>query len=368
MSKVKYILYSISVLSGTIIGVGFFSLPFVALKSGILITLFYLVFLGIVSVLIHRFFCEVSLKTPDFLRLAGFAKIHLGKNAQKVALVSSILGLFGSILAYIIVGGEFLSILLKPFLGGSDLFYLIIYFSLGSFLIYSGVKAISKVEFLSLIVFFFLLIILFFEGNNTFNLNNFNILPKKGSLFLPYGVVLFSLWGASLIPEVEEMLKEKKNILKNIIPFSILIPMIVYIVFTFLVVGISGEHTTESSLAGLKEFLSPGFFRASLVLGLLATFTSFITLGLTLKKVFCYDLKIGKDVAWFLTCFVPLLLFFLGFRSFINVIGLVGGVMMGIDAILILLMYKKIKKGSFVFPLILIFLGGIVYEIIILLR
>jgi len=130
------------------------------------------------------------------------------------------------------------------------------------------------------------------------------------------------------------------------------------------VIGLSGSGTTESSLVGLKEFLPVGLFRISLLFGFLATFTSFIALGLTLKKVFCYDLKVDKNLSWLITCFLPLSLFLLGVRSFIGVISLVGGVMMGIDAVLILLMYRKIKGSFLVFPLIIIFLGGIIYEVI----
>ena len=360
----KPFLYSIALLSGTIIGVGLFSLPYIAMRNGIFLTLAYLLFLGFIAIVVHRFFCEVSLKTPDFLRLSGFAKIHLGTLGEKVALGSTIFGFFGAIIAYLIVGGEFLRELLQPLLGGSDILYTFFYFFFGAILIYFGVKAISKVELFGLILFFLLLVILSFKGSYSFDLNNLNLFPKGGSFFLPYGAVLFSLWGASLIPEAEEMLGERKKILKKIIPFAILIPIIIYIIFIFLVVGISGSETTQSSLVGLKTFISSEVFRIFLIFGILATFTSFISIGLTLKKVFCYDLKIRKDLSWAITCFLPFFLFLMGIRSFIDVIGLVGGVAMGIDAILILLMYRKIKKSFAVFPLMAIFLGGIIYEVI----
>ena len=59
------------------------------------------------------------------------------------------------------------------------------------------------------------------------------------------------------------------------------------------------------------------------------------------------------------------ILFLLGFQDFLKVIGFVGGIMLGMEGILILLMYKKIKPGkmALVYPLILVFLGGILYEI-----
>ena len=103
----------------------------------------------------------------------------------------------------------------------------------------------------------------------------------------------------------------------------------------------------------------------ALCFGLLTTFTSFIALGLTLKKVFWYDLKIGKNIAFAITCFIPLVLFLIGIKQFIPIISFVGATMLGIDGILILLMYRKIKpKQILVYPLFLILFGGIIYEII----
>ena len=102
-----------------------------------------------------------------------------------------------------------------------------------------------------------------------------------------------------------------------------------------------------------------------LLFGLVATFTSFIALGLTLKKVFCYDLKIEKNLAFFITCFSPLALFLIGIKSFISIISFVGVTMLGIEGILILLMYQKLtRKKLLTLPLVLIFIIGIIYEII----
>lgn len=366
MSKIKTSIYAISVLSGTIIGVGLFSLPYITAKVGFWVISGYFLFLGILMILIHLFFGELSLKTPDFKRLPGFAKIYLGKWGERIALISTILGLFGALLAYLIVGGEFFEELLSPFFGGNSLFYILIYFTIGAVIIYSGIKAIAKVEFWGLILFFLILISIFFRGQNIINIRNLFPTPNWSLFFLPYGAILFSLSGAALIPEIEEMLGKNKKLMKKIIPVAIFIPIVVYLFFIYLILGITGEQTTQSALVGLRQYLGDGIVSLALLFGLVTTFTSFLTLGLTLKKVFWYDLKIKKNLAWLITCFVPLILYLLGFKSFIAVIGFVGGVMLAIDMILILLMYKKINKRKFsflIYPLILIFVLGIIYQI-----
>jgi len=363
------VIYAIATLSGTIIGVGLFSLPFITLKVGFWVMLGYFLVLGSLVILVHLFFGELALKTPDLKRLPGFAKFHLGKWGEKTAFLSSILGIFGAILAYIIVGGEFLTELLSPIFGGGNLVWTLFYFSLGAALIFFGIKAISKIEFWGLVLFFIILIAIFFRGQTFLKIENLFPSPDFSQLFLPYGAILFSLWGAALIPEVEEMLRERKKLLKILIPISILIPIFVYLFFIYLILGITGSQTTESALTGLRNFLGDRIVSLGLFFGVLTTFTSFIALGLTLKKVFWYDLKIDKNLSWAITCFIPLALFLIGIKSFIPVIVFVGGAMLGNDGILILLMYRKINpKKILIYPLFLILLGGIIYEIIYFLK
>ena len=367
-------IYALATLSGTIIGVGLFAVPYVTLKVGFWVILGYFLILGTLVILVHLFFGELALKTPDFKRLPGFAKIYLGNWGERAAFLSTILGIFGAILAYLIVGGEFLTELLSPILGGNSLIYTLFYFAIGAALIFFGIKAIAKVEFWGLVLFFIVLFLIFLRGKYLINIENLfpqvsNFGFRISDFFLPYGVILFSLWGAALIPEVEEMLGEKKNLLLKIIPIAILIPIFVYLFFIYLILGITGPQTTESALSGLRNFLGEGIVSLAFFFGVLTTFTSFIALGLTLKKVFWYDLKIEKNIAFAITCFIPLALFLIGIKQFIPVISFVGATMLGIDGILILLMYKKINpRNLLIYPLFLILFGGIIYEIIYFLK
>ncbi|MBU4466535.1 hypothetical protein KKF47_00510, partial [Patescibacteria group bacterium] len=172
--------------------------------------------------------------------------------------------------------------------------------------------------------------------------------------------------GATMIPEIEEMLGEKKGkLLKKAVWISIVISGIFYFLFMALILGISGKTTTPDAFSGLKPFLGQGIVSLGFLLGIITIFTSFAAIGITLGKVFNYDFKIPKNLAFLLVISIPLILFFLGMRNFLEVIGLVGGVMMGIEGILILLMYKRIyPKKAWIYPLVLVFLGGIIYQII----
>ncbi len=366
----KNYIYPVATLAGSIIGVGFLSLPYITLKVGIWPMLFYFIALTALVIFIHVIFGEISLKTPDYKRFPGFVGFYLGRWPQIITLIIMILGSFGVLLVYLIVGGQFLAAILNPFFGGNILVYVFLYFSAGSALVYFGIKIISKAEFCAIVLLLIALFVIFLKGFSHIKLGNifFNNIFSLGdwkTMFLPYGAIIFSLWGVGLIPEIEEMLIGNKKLLKKIIIISVLISAVIYMLFIFLILGISGVQTTESALTGLKSFLGQGAFLIALFVGFITTSTAFIAQGLLLKKTFIYDMGINEFPAWILTCFIPFILFLLGFNSFIPLISFIGGVFLGINGILILLIYKKIGgRKIIIYPLMLIFVLGIIYEII----
>ena len=362
----KSYIYAIATLSGSTIGVGLFALPYVASEVGIFTIIGYFFILGFTVAIIHLIFADISLETPDHIRLPSFAKIYLGKKWEIISLFSSVIGLIGVSLAYIIVGGKFLYALLSPVIGGSYFLYALIYFFTGALFIYIGIKAIDKIELLGMLAFIITLLILFIKGLPHFNLDSILILPHPNDIFLPYGLVLFSLWSLSLIPEIEEMLGKNKKLLPKVVLNSILISSLIYILFIFVIAGISGGRISQMAIDGLPKYLGPGTIALALIIGLITTFTSFITASLTLKKIFWYDLKINKNISWLIVCGAPIFLFLIGLRSFIPVIGVVGAVMFGTNGIVVLTIYQKRSKKpvqALTIPLMLLLGFGIIYEI-----
>jgi len=364
----KRYIYPVSVLSGSIVGVGLFSLPYIASKSSAWLALFYLVVLSGIVVAINSIVGKIALKTPDFKRLPGFVGFHLGKWAEAISLTTVVLGGFGILLVYLIVGGDFLLKAFSPIFGGNYLTYALIYFFVALIFIYFDIKAISRVELSTLVLLVLVLAVIFIKGFSSWSFGNIfsGAMPMdiKG-IFLSYGVIMFSLWGIGLIPEVEEMIEKNKKDIKKIIVISVLIPAVIYFLFMFLVLGITGSQTTDSALTGLKNVLGGWAFTFCLFVGAVITFNAFLSLALTLKKVFMYDIGIKKSHSIIIVCCLPFILFLLGLRSFIPIISFIGGVFVGIDGILILLMYKKIGgKKAVIFPLALVFALGIIYQLV----
>ncbi len=363
-TKISKFFLASFVLLGTIIGAGFFSLPYLLTVVGgkIFFAQFFILF--ILVILVHLLFGEIATKTPDEKRLPGFVRIYLGKNTERFSFFVALLGILGGQLVYLILAGQFLKDIFSPKLELSEDLWAFFSFLLGFLLIYFDIRAVSRFELLGVFGFLIIFFFLFFKNFSQIHLQNFSFEGRLFSPFLPFGPILFSFWGLSLIPEIEEMLKERKQLLKSVIFFSFFVVALFYLLFIFFVTGICPkEQILPSALLSLKNFLKPLDFKLLLIVGFFTVFTSFVAFGLTLKKILWYDLNLPHRLSFVFASLLPFTLYLLGVKNFLKIISFLGSVGLGLEAILVLLIYKKIGTHRFLsFPLIAIFLLGIFFE------
>jgi len=366
--KNKNFFYAYAMLTGTIIGVGFFSLPYITSRAGILTVGAYFIFLGAISMLIHLFWAEVAAKTSGHHRLPGLAKTYLGKTWGRMATITAIGSLFGAILAYVILGADFSHALLNGHGGTDEWLHVILYCLFGAILIWRGNKIIAELEVGGMIALALVLVFLVWRASGHLHLEN--ILALKGQVknfFLPYGVVLFSLWGASAIPDIREVMGQDKKYFNRVIIWSGLTAIAVYFLFIIIILGVSGEAVDPNSLGGLGGILGLEMSRILLTMGIITTFTSYITLTLALNKLLIYDLGMNSTLALVLVAGVPMIFYFLGINDFIAVISFVGTVFLAIDGIFIVSIYRRVGrltslKRLGVGTMIVCFILGIIYE------
>jgi tyrosine-specific transport protein len=337
-------LKAVSIFVGTIIGAGIFGIPYVVGKSGILPGLFYFVVLGGVVLLIHLFFGEAFLRTKELCRLPGLAKKYLGNWGNVLITISVSAGLIGALLAYLILTGNFLKILLQPF---SDLpvsYLALIFWVFMSYLIFRGIKVIASIELLTSIIFFLMTVIILAICLPAVDFHNISLLNTSDA-FLPFGVILFSLIGWSAIPEAIEFLKAKRavNHIRKTIILSTVLVVPFYIIFTIAVLGVAGVSISQDTLSSLSPFLGPKIIVLGIIAALVTLADSILVIGVHLKNTFIYDLKLSNNLATLLACGAPLVLFLLGLRNFIGVLGVVGTLIGVIEGILIILIFKKAK-------------------------
>ena len=360
---------ALSLFVGTMIGVGIFGLPYVASKSGFFVLLFYFLFIGTVGIVIHLIIGDVIVGTKEKHRFPGYVYKYLGKRWGRTSLASMCFGLFGAQLAYLIIGGTFLQGLTGSALGPNILIYVLIFFILGSFLIYRGIKGIALTSFLILLIFFGLLLFLCFKAIPAIQVSNFFNFDFN-YLILPYGIVVFALWSSAILPEVKEILKGSRKELRKIIYSGFLVSAITYLLFVSLVFGVSGNATSQDAFSGLVGKMGSGVIYLGFVFGLITCFSSLIALGLTLKKIFLYDMHMSKNISWLISAFVPLILFLVGLRQFIQIVSLTGALSVGLEGFIVILLYRTYLKKKYsrkmnpaYFLLSLFFFFGVIAQV-----
>jgi len=354
---------ALSIFLGTIIGVGIFGLPYVASKSGFFVLFLYFLFIGTVAIVIHLIVGDIVLGTKEKHRFPGYVYQYLGKNWGRVSVTAMCFGLFGAQLAYLVIGGSFLQGLTGSCF--NSFVYVLVFFILGSTLIYKGIKGIALTEFLIVLLFFLLLLIFGIKTMPHFQVSNLWQFDFK-YLILPYGIVVFALWGSAILPELKEVLGGQRRILRKVIYSGIIISIIAYLLFTIFVFGVSGKTTTEDAFSGLGL----GVANLGFIFGLITCFSSFIALGLTLKKIFIYDMHWSKNISFLVSAFVPLFLFLVGFRQFIDIINLTGALAVGLEGIIVVLLYRaylkkklNIRMNPLYFLISVFFFLGVIAEI-----
>jgi len=361
----------IATMTGMIIGAGFLGMPYVIAKSGFLIGLIQIIIIGFVILVMRLYLGEVLLRTEKTHQLPGLAKIYLGKWGGRIMFFSLLLGIYLSSIAYLLGEGESLSYL---FFGNSNY---ILYFAFGfwlliSFFVYQGIRALKKGESIGLILVLSitLLIVILFAGKiNTGNLSYYDL----NNAFIPIGVVMFAFLGFSALPEALRVLRRKEELMKKAIIISALIPIVLYAVFTLVVVGVKGVNTPEIATIALG--------RPFILLGVLTIFTAYFGLTMALRDIYRFDLNYSKFKSWFLACFIPFIIFlvvyFFDLAGFVDIIGFTGAIFGTINGIMILLMVKRArKKGKrnpeyvmrlppwIIWILMLFLVGGLILELL----
>lgn len=346
MGKRKNVfLLSIYPLVGSVIGVGIFGLPYVFAQSGFFIGLVYLFLVAIVNTVVLVTHGEILMNSKGHDRFTGVVRKYLGEHWSWVATCAMFGTAWGAMIAYIIIGGEFLNSLFSGFFGGEVFIYQIIFFVVSSILLIGGLGFISRIE--SFFVFGLLIMLfLILTGSLPYiDLSNLTTVNTE-NWFLPFGVILFAFGGMAAIPEMADVLGRERHLLRKAILVGVGIVSAVYLLFSGVVVAVTGANTSEEAIAGLGEYAGDWVLVVGSIVGLFAVFTSFLILGISVVDTFVFDFKKRYMFSWGITVSVPLIIFLLGARSFISVIGFTGGVLGGMIGLLAIYTYIKAKKHT----------------------
>ncbi len=339
-------LAALSTTVGTIVGGGILALPYAVEKSGFFEGIILLILLGISSILLTMYTGELSSHFKKLHQLPIIISKYTGKRLRILILIFQLLTIYGAQIAYL----TGIAVILVFLFNVPYSIAVFIVFILTLPLIYKGYKLVEDAETPMLFIKIALIIaasLAVFPLIKVANLYASNI----ASLFGPFGIILFSLTGYTVIPEVKEELGGFKK-LTSVIILSYIISISVYVIFTFAFIGALGPTVSSVATNGIHSFYYEILFSITTLFLLI---TPYIALSLVLADSFTYDFGIKRNYSMFLSLAIPFVvaLFKLNFEKVLDV---TGGIFISILAIMLLLAVyierrrKDSKKIKYLVP------------------
>lgn len=330
------------IVSGTV-GAGVLGLPYAVSRSGALIGFLYIVFLGLVMMVLNLMLGQLVSVQSKPLQLTGLARKYLGKWGGYLMTAILYTMLTGVLLVYLIGEGTSLAALF----GGESTYWTIAFFLVGVVLISSGMRTVKRVEsvlVIGVLAVVFMIILVSFPHVQVANFISYNF----SELLFPYGVVLFAFHSTTSMPEAYSILKHKNGIYKLSIVYAGVIAILVYAAFALLSIGVMGASTPEIATTGLDQFIGRKAFVFGNLFAIFAMGMSFLISSLSLRDSLVWDHGVREWKATIAVSLIPFLLFYFGLRSFVAVIDIVGGVLVTAELFLIILMYWNAhRRGEF---------------------
>ncbi len=372
---------AVATLVGVVIGAGILGIPYVVAKAGFFIGSIIIITIGLVFLALNLFMGEITLRTKGKHQLSGYMEKYLGETGKVLMAISMLIGIYGALLAYLIGEGQILHTLLSSFIPLSQTAFMLIFFFLCVAIMWKGMKSVGKAELYVIIAMFLVVVVITLVSLPKLDLSYLTTFHPENFLF-PLGVIIFAFISSAAIPEMHEVLGKKKKLFKKAIIIGSLIPIFVYILFSFAIIGLIGlnnfellEPNQRIATVALSFYSHPILGLFANLFAIFAMFTSFLALGLGLVEMYHYDFHFSKLNSFALTLLPPLAFALLDVSTFIAVLGITGALAGGLDGTLIILAYWNAKKHGerkpefevscpryLGFLIIAIFLFGIFYQ------
>ncbi len=365
----KNFLLSVTILAGTILGAGIFSLPYVLGRVGIFLAAAYLLFFGLVYFLVHRFYGEALLTAPPGHNFLYFLRESMSSWASRVSNVIILAEFLLVLTVYLILAPAFGALIF----GAAAWPVLLVFWALGSLFIFLRLNVVGWTEFLGVAALLAFIIVIFGFGSGPVAAAAVVWPPiwNWPLFFLPFGPLLFSLAGRSAMAQVVDKERESERAGK---PFSVTrvafwgtgLAVVVYFIFALGVLRLTPQPTPDT-LSGLGG-LPPAVLVVLGVIGLIAVWKSYIVIGLNTKEMLDLDLKWPRSLGAFTVVVAPIVFYLIGFNNFLSVIGLLGSLFLAFDSALVVHIWRRLVPGSKWRPvswaLYAVFLAAAIFEII----
>jgi len=332
----KSIIFQISILSGTIIGAGVFALPFVFQQAGLVAGFFYLLAAGIAYIFINLMYADLVLRISDEHRFVGYAQKYLGQWSFWPTIVMTVMQMIIVLAVYLILSQSF-----SRLIGGSGLMPMLIFWIVGSWIIFAGLQRLVWLEFLAISGILAIILLIFFFSLMRGGHINAELFTGYKNLLLPLAPILFALSGRVAIPS---LIRYSMAGLKASIIIGTLIPVVVYGLFVISILRLSVNGIMPDAISGLVGFVPKWLLIAIGLFGLLSLLSSYIAVGFDVYESILKDLRLSKWLGFMIVALGPLAVYFWSSQTFLTLVGIVGGIFLALESLMIVAMWLRANK------------------------
>ncbi|KTD74745.1 amino acid permease [Legionella waltersii] len=293
---------------GTSIGGGMLALPVSTAEVGFTNSLFFLVFCWFIMTSGALLILEVNMRLPIGSNMISMAKSTLGLPGQIIAWITYLFLLYNLLAAYISGGSDvFNSLLAKVNIDLPNSITAVIFTAIFSLIVYNGIRSVDYVNrglmFGKLGVYILLVVIISPHVSST------GLVGGSAKAFTGTLMILVTSFGfASIVPSLRDYFEDDIQTLRKVILFGSLIPLVCYIVWDAVIMGVisregsngllalmNSEHATSGLTDALNQSVQNqwisgffGFFTSicmvTAFLGVSLGLFDFLADGLNLKK------------------------------------------------------------------------------------
>lgn len=328
-----------SLLAGTIIGAGVFSLPFVFQDVGLTVGIIALAVGSFASVSVYLLYADVIARTDGEHRFVGYTERYLGKGAAWFSVAMTIAEMIFVMTIYLILSVSFSNLVTHV---GADMEKLLLFWFFGSVALFMTLKRVAWIEFFITSGIVAIIGVIFALGAPHIQPSIIKKITFSPALLAPLAPILFALSGRVAIPTL--MQYSKRNV-RNAITFGVITPAVVYIFFIAGVIALS-PVVSEDAVTGLIGAVPVWVLVLVGALGLLSLISSYITVGIDVRRSLALDLRMPFWLQFLIIVGGPVGLYYAGFTSFIGLVSFVGGVFLALEAFFIMAMWLRAKKKA----------------------
>lgn len=359
----SYLWRNVLLILGSTVGAGIFSLPQILHSIGLFWFSVFLIVVGFVMYRVNWFYFTVIREVKGKHQFSGYVEKVLGHRLSNVAVILHLFSTYGALIAFVLIGGEFLAAALGLTTQlGIQIFY--IFALLIMFL--SRNKSENVDEFFTMVKAGMFVIIVFLCLQNTHSMESWTGLLGGAIGVEPeaVGAFVFALTGFSIIPELHKSAgkKGKRNDRKSLL-YAQLIIMAIYFMVTIALYPF-WEGTAYA-------FANPFVEKLFSFTGFVSVFTAYLLLTWVAKDLYVCDLKVNNRLAMGLVLVVPLIFIFFQLGTFLTLLSFTGGVFLAGTGVLICWMYramfpeKHILEGYIIQFLLFITMGFEIYNFLV---